>query len=223
MQESPFNLAPKHMPLSHNSPVLTASCQMLMAVYRPGGIRWHMHISLTTMFYMPRKCTLIRLCLELASAMSLVGSALPSLHLSPTLSLPFPWPSHVSCLTWDIPHGSFSAMKGLSGSWEWFVGSMWGDSQAFIWEMPSFRSTLQQILRCYLSPQHLGSKHLWTCTPEFSTGAVEQFELKWWQDLGDLCRKLREVWQGLRDGKPTEILWSASTLCSDFIICLVLS
>lgn len=126
MQESPFNLAPKHMPLSHNSPVLTASCQMLMAVYRPGGIRWHMHISLTTMFYMPRKCTLIRLCLELASAMSLVGSALPSLHLSPTLSLPFPWPSHVSCLTWDIPHGSFSAMKGLSGSWEWFVGSSCG-------------------------------------------------------------------------------------------------
>lgn len=46
------------------------------------------------MFYMPRKCTVIRLCLELASAMSFVGCALPSLHLSPMLCLPCQWPSH---------------------------------------------------------------------------------------------------------------------------------
>lgn len=114
------------MPLSHNSPVLTASCQMLMAVYRPGGICWHMHISLTTMFYMPRKCTLIRLCLELPSAMSLAGCALPSLHLSPTLCLSCQSPSPVSCLTWDIPQGSFLAVKGLSGSWEWSMGRSCG-------------------------------------------------------------------------------------------------
>lgn len=68
------------------------------------------------MFYMPRKCTLIRLCLELGSAMSLAGRALPSLHLSPTLRLPRQGSSSVSCLTWDIPQGSFSAVKGLSGS-----------------------------------------------------------------------------------------------------------
>lgn len=193
------------MPLSHNSPVLTASCQMLMAVYRPGGICWHRHISPTTMFYMPRKCTLIRLCLELASAMSLVGCALPSLHLSPTLCLPCQGP--LTCLMSHMGHslGSFhlaheSHLRGAVVGW-----------------LPGLHLGNAQPLVCItanpeLSPQHLGSKHLWTCTRKFSTVAVEQLELKWWQELGDLCRKLwsgawAKWWEANRD--PVKCLHSA--------------
>lgn len=115
----------------------------------------------------------------------------PEPHALPALLGPSP----VSCLTWDIPQGSFSAVKGLSGSWEWFVGRSCGITRRpSSGKCPASGCALQQVLRCYQSPQHLGSKHLRTCTSKFSMGGVEQFELKWWQDLGDLVQKT--LWSG---------------------------
>lgn len=163
-----------------------------------------MHTTLTTMFYMSKKYALTGLYPAPASAMSLIGCALPSLHLSrhalPALSMPLaPAPSSptrgarvplqpspnissFSALSWHIwghtpriflsCEGTFWLIRAICGE------QLWDDSQNFIWEVPGFRSALQQILRSYLSPQHLGSKHLWTCTPEFSTRVVVHFELK---------------------------------------------
>ena len=156
------------------------------------------------MFYMSKKHALTGLYPAPASAMSLVGCALPSLHLSPhglpALPMPLaPAPSSpargarvplqpspnvsgFTALSWHIwGHSPWLFLSCEETSWlmRAICGEqLWDDSQDFIWEGPGFRSALQQILRCYLSPQHLGSKHLWTCTPEFSMRMTVQFELK---------------------------------------------
>ena len=156
------------------------------------------------MFYMSRKYILTRLYPVPAPAISLIGCALLSLHLSPRTLPALPTPlapaltspacgarvppqpspniSGFTALSWHIwghspwlflsCEGTFRLMRAV------FEEQLWDGSQDFMCEVPSFRSALQQILRHYLSPWHLGSKCFWICTPEFSMRVAVQFKLK---------------------------------------------
>lgn len=110
-----------------------------------------------------------------ASAMSFLGCALPSLHLSPHTLPALPTPltpapsgptrrarvplqpspnvsgfTALSLRIWGHTLRLFLACEGTFWLMRAICGEqLWNDSQDFIQQVPGFRSALQQILRCY--------------------------------------------------------------------------